>query len=754
MRRTGCAFFFPEKKEETRGGETVIAEVIVDIAHSETDKVFDYISEGAEIALGSRVEVPFGRQTKEGFVIGLKETSSLPADKLKKIIRCPDDFPVIGEECLALAKFLRETYHVPFALALRQFIPAELRGGRVKEKIVRFATLSDEKSPVAMVSELRKGATAQANAIGFLKEEKRVRLSELNRKFGGQAVGKLVERGFVVVKEERASRIPYRDLVPRSQEVQLTEEQSRALAVLSEAKQQVSLLFGVTGSGKTEVYLHLIRMALEKGKTAIMLVPEIALTPQMLRQLRARFGDSVSILHSGLSAGERYDEWLRLKTGEARIAIGARSAIFAPLSGLGVIIVDEEHDGSYDAETSPRYKTVEVARKRAELSGCKLVLGSATPSIESYDKALSGEYALAEMKNRINGKALPEFLIADMRREIRNGNESIFSSVLKAELDQCLKEGNQAILFLNRRGYSRQVLCRDCGYVAKCENCDITLNYHQDVGLLKCHYCGASYNRLSACPECGSVNLSYSGTGTQRICEDLGKLFPQAKILRMDNDTTANKEGHFKILRDFSDRKADFLVGTQMVAKGHDFPAVTLVGILDADMSLYFSDYRSGERTFQLITQVAGRSGRADRKGKVVLQTYNPQNPILDFAVRYDYKGFFEREKAVRQSTGFPPYALILRVMVESEEDGEAMQTLRLVYEDLKPVYETNRDKFLFFNKMKSPVKRMKNKYRYQALMRLCGDYRRIKDEIYEKSLSHATPKVLVYVEENPSNLS
>lgn len=732
----------------------MIAEVIVDIAHSETDRVFDYIAEDGGISLGSRVEVPFGRQTKEGFVIGLKETSGLSSDRLKKIIRCPDEFPVIGKECLELARFVKETYHVPFALALRQFIPAELRGGRVKEKIVRFASLSSEKSPVAMVAELRKGSTAQANAIGYLTQEKKARLSELNEKFGNQAIKKLIERNFVIVTDERASRIPYRDLVPRSEEVDLTDEQEKAIAAVENAKQTVALLFGVTGSGKTEVYLRLISAALEKGKTAIMLVPEIALTPQMLRQLRARFGDSVSILHSGLSAGERFDEWYRLKTGEARIAIGARSAIFAPLSDLGIVIVDEEHDGSYEAETSPRYKTIDVAKKRAELSGCKLVLGSATPSIDSYDRAISGEYALAEMKNRINGKALPEFIIADMRKEVRAGNESIFSSYLKSELAACLKEGNQAILFLNRRGYSQQVICRDCGYVAKCENCDISLNYHRDVGLLKCHYCGATYHKLSACPECGSLNLSYSGTGTQRICEDLGKLFPEAKILRMDNDTTANKEGHFKILKEFSDRKADFLVGTQMVAKGHDFPAVTLVGILDADMSLYFSDYRSGERTFQLITQVAGRSGRADRKGKVVLQTYNPENDVIDFAVRYDYKGFFAREKAIRKSTGFPPYALILRVMVESEEDGAAMETLRLVYEDLKPVYEANRESFLFFNKMKSPVKRMKNKYRYQALMRLCGDYEKIKNEIYERSLSQKTQKTLVYVEENPSSLS
>ncbi|MBO4323193.1 MAG: primosomal protein N', partial [Clostridia bacterium] len=508
------------------------------------------------------------------------------------------------------------------------------------------------------------------------------------------------------------------------------------------------------GSGKTEVYLRLISEVLSEGKTAIMLVPEIALTPQMLSRLRARFGESVSILHSGLSAGERYDEWLRLKTGEAKIAIGARSAIFAPLEDIGLIVVDEEHDGSYEAETSPRYKTIDIALKLSEIYGAKLVLGSATPSIDSYRKAISGEYNLVKLKNRINGKTLPEFIVTDMRAEVRRGNDSIFSSDLKEELADCLKNGNQAILFLNRRGYSNQVLCRDCGYVAKCKNCDITLNYHRDSDTLKCHYCSAQYKMLRACPECGSVNLSYSGTGTQKICYDLQKLFPSARIARMDNDTTQTKEGHFKILKDFSDKKADILVGTQMVAKGHDFPSVTLVGILDADMSLYFSDYRSGERTFQLITQVAGRSGRADKRGKVVLQTYNPQNEVIRYALNYDYEGFFERENALRQATGFPPYSLILRVMVEAEDDAIAMNALKTVYEKLKIIYDNNREKFTFFNKMRSPVKRIKNKYRYQALMRLVGDYDRVKNEIYEAATGENLPKALVYVEENPSSLS
>ena len=729
----------------------MIAKVIVDVAHSEVDRVFDYISIDG-VNEGDRVLVPFGRQTIEGFVVGFSSASDLPYEKLKAIVKRLDDFSALSEETLKLAEFLRDTYHVPFALALRQFIPSELRGGKVKEKTVLIVTLSD--IPIEeMISSLKKSATAQIGIIETLAKTKRTGYTELSEKFGSSAIRTLEKRGFLTVTEEKSGRTPYTSLENSAKDVKLTPEQARAVYGIENTDKRTSLLFGVTGSGKTEVYLKLISDTLKKGKTAIMLVPEISLTPQMLRQLRARFQGEVSILHSKLSAGEKFDEWLRLKRGEAKIAIGARSAIFAPLDNLGLIVIDEEHDGSYEAENSPRYKTIEVAEERARLSCAKIVLGSATPSVESYDKAIGGEYYLAEMKTRINGKNLPEFIVADMRQEIRRGNESIFSSDLKSEIEDCLKQGNQAIIFFNRRGYSRQVLCRDCGNVIRCENCDVALNYHKDQGVLKCHFCNATYKMPSACPECGSINLSYNGIGTQKVVDEIKRLFPSARLLRMDNDTTSGKEGHFKILKDFAEKKADILVGTQMVAKGHDFPAVTLVGILDADMSLYFSDYRSGERTYQLITQVAGRSGRADKKGKVVLQTYNPDNEVLRFAINYDYVGFFEREKAVRKSTNFPPYSLVLRIMVEADDDKAAMEGLKEVYFRVKEVYDRERDKFTFFNKMKCPVKRIKNKYRYEILMRIPPDDKRLKDEIYNLALKDKKPGVLTYVEENPSNL-
>ena len=512
------------------------------------------------------------------------------------------------------------------------------------------------------------------------------------------------------------------------------------------------LIHGVTGSGKTEIYLNVISRALAAGKTAIFLVPEISLTPQMFSQLKRRFGDKAAILHSGLSAGERFDEWWRLKTGEAKIAIGARSAIFSPLENIGAIIIDEEHDGSYFSESAPRYSTVEVAKMRAEYNGCKLILGSATPSVETYARAVSGEYNLITLTERINGRPLPEITIADMRKEVKRGNNTAFSAVLREELSDVLKSGNQAIIFLNRRGYSHTVICQDCGNVLKCEHCDVPLAYHSEENCLKCHYCGAKYRMPRACPECGGLHLRYGGTGTQRVVADLKAAFPSARILRMDVDTTSGKEGHYKILKKFAEREADILVGTQMVAKGHDFPSVTLVGILDADMSLHFSDYRAGERTFQLITQVSGRSGRAGEAGKVVLQTYSPENYILRYAVNYDYLGFFNNEIDLRKTTHFPPFSLICRVMVTAEEDGAALEALKGVYFGCEALRRDYPQEFIFLNKMHSPIKKIQGRVRYQVLMRL--EDGKLLPEIYDLAVKYTTARALVYVEENPVNLS
>ena len=569
-----------------------------------------------------------------------------------------------------------------------------MRKGKVREKLVTFVTVNTDLDFEAALSSIPQRSKSERGALEFMRDVKTCKIAELKSKFTNDSVNRLVEKGYLKKEEKRENRTPYSSLEGYSKSVELTDDQKNAIASIEATNKRVTLIHGVTGSGKTVVYLRLIREAVESGKTAIMLVPEISLTPQMFRQLKAEFGDNAAILHSGLSAGEKFDEWWRLRSGEAKIAVGARSAIFAPLENLGVIIIDEEHDGSYTSESNPRYFTFDVAQFRADYNDCKLVLGSATPSVETYLKAKEGVFNLVKLPHRINKKPLPEMIIADMRTEVRRGNDSAFSSALVSELEDCLKKGNQAIIFLNRRGYSQHVVCRECGYVAKCENCDVALNYHSVGNVLKCHYCGATYKMLTACPDCGSIHINYVGTGTQKVVAELKKRFPSARILRMDNDTTQNKEGHLKILEQFSRHEADILVGTQMIAKGHDFPSVTLVGILDADMSLFFSDYRSGERTFQLITQVAGRSGRAGDKGVVVLQTYNPDNPVLRFATKYDYEGFFEREISLRKTTSYPPYATIVRVMVESDDEEKGVEALRKVYEGLSALRERESDAF------------------------------------------------------------
>ncbi len=732
----------------------MIAQVIVDIAHSDVDKIFDYNCLIDGVSAGSRVIVPFGNTKIEGIVIGMSEKSSYPIEKLKHVIRVLDEENPITPEGLALLDFMKAKYHLPSAAILRLFLPTEMRKGKVRQKVVTFVTINEQISLEDMLKDIPKNAKNQRNAVEFLYDIKTCKIADIKSKFSNDSINKLVEKNYFLLSEKHQNRSPYQNIGLKANNVSLTENQRLAIDSVETTEKNITLIHGVTGSGKTVVYLNLIKKVISEGKTAILLVPEISLTPQMLSQLRFEFGDSAAILHSGLSAGEKFDEWWRLRTGEAKIAVGARSAIFAPVENLGLIIIDEEHDGSYVSESSPRYNTIDIAKFRANFNNCKLVLGSATPSIESYILAKNGEYNLVKMPERINKKPLPEMIIADMRTQIRKGNNSCFSTILIDELKKCLESGNQAIIFLNRRGYSQHIICRECGYVAKCENCDVALNYHYDGNVLKCHYCGTQYKMPEACPDCGSIHINYVGTGTQKVVEELKKLFPESRILRMDNDTTQTKEGHFKILNEFSTHKTDILVGTQMIAKGHDFPSVTLVGILDADMSLYFADYRSGERTYQLLTQVAGRSGRAEQKGVVVLQTFNPDNPILRFAINYDYDGFFARESSLRKTTNFPPYAIIVRVMVEGDDDKLCIETLKDVYFKLNDLYESQKDAFLFFNKMKSPIKRLKNKFRYQVLMRISAERYDIINEIYELVLPVSNKKTLVYVEINPGNLS
>ncbi len=722
----------------------MFAEVIVDIAHSQVDKVFEYSCPDS-LQVGSRVKVPFGGRKIDGFVIGVSRVSSYPADKIKPVAEIFDEPPALIPECFDLMEKISARYRVPKAVALRLFLPSEMRLGKVHVSIRRYAKFSKEIG-------LNSSAKKQAEALRFIMKEGEADYARFAEEFGRGAVDALCKKGAIEIEERKIARSPFSGLPENYEKKTLTKAQSDALDNIENSDKRIHLVHGVTGSGKTEIYLNVIAREIERGRTAIFLVPEISLTPQMLSQLRARFGGSAAILHSGLSAGERFDEWWRLRSGEAKIAIGARSAVFAPLENIGAIIIDDEHDSSYSSESAPRYETVEIASFRAEYNGAKLILGSATPSVESFAKARDGEYNLITLTERINGKSLPEIIISDMCKEVRSGNNTAFSRALRQELDETLKSGRQAILFLNRRGYSRHVVCRDCGYVAKCENCDVSLTYHSEENCLKCHYCGARYRMLNACPDCGGTHVLYSGTGTQRVVSDLKTLFPDARILRMDNDTVSGKDGHYKILRQFAEKQADILVGTQMIAKGHDFPAVTLVGILDADMSLHFSDYRSGERTFQLITQVSGRSGRADDKGKVVLQTCSPENHILRYAVNYDYKGFFDNEIALRKATCFPPYSLICRIMITCGDNDKAIAVLKEVYFACEELRKNFPDEFIFLNKMHSPVKKIQGKFRYQVLMRLKS--KSLLEKIYDIAVNNSANDSLVYVEENPANLS
>lgn len=731
----------------------MFAKVIVDVLSSDVDKIFEYSFSDAEITVGSLVKVPFGGKIVEGIVIACSNNSEYDCAKIKPVLSLSIKTPVLNDEMLALAEYMRKNCYTSRASVLRLFLPAEMRKGKVKEKLVGYLSLKEEISD-SVFSELKKNAVKQRELLERLLKIRIALTSELSEEFGASAVKAVVDKGYAEVLKKKENRAPYKDLEVDNKNVLLTEKQKLAVESVCSSKQRTTLLYGVTGSGKTEVYLELIKRVIEKGKSAIMLVPEIALTPQMLKQLRARFGEAAAILHSGLSAGERYDEWLRLKNGQAKIAIGARSAVFAPLENVGIIIVDEEHDGSYVSESNPRYDTIDVANFRASYNDAKIVLGSATPSVKSFNLAKKGEYNLVELPDRINAKPLPEVTITDMRAEVRRGNSGPFSTVLKFELKKCLDSGNQAILFLNQRGFSKTVICAECGHVQKCTDCDVSLTYHMEDDALLCHYCGAKYKMIDACTECGSKFLRYGGAGTEKIVSDLKKLFPTARILRMDRDTTRNKESHFKILGSFAAREADILVGTQMIAKGHDFPAVTLVGILDADSGLYFSDYRSAERTFQLLTQVAGRSGRAEEAGKVVLQTYSPDADIFRKAINYDYEGFFEDEISIRAATGFPPFTDIVRVLVSGENEEKTLAAIKAIYDGANVIYANNKEKFRFFGCMKAPIKRIQKKYRYQVLMRLnCGN-REIIDEIFAVCLKVNSRNVSVSLEINPNNLN
>ncbi len=721
------------------------ANVIIDQDAKALDREFVYvIPDDLPVSLGERVVVPFGGRVLEGFVVDITDKTDYDISKIKAIIRTFDGFAVIKKEMLSLMHYMADNLHLKLASILRLFLPSEMRTGKVKELKVRYVKLKSEDVI------LPKNARKQTEVLEFLKNNKLAKFGDISAEFGYAPLSALVKKGDVeVFFEEEKRAVDYDKITLKKRE--LTPLQQRAVDTIKENK--TYLLHGVTGSGKTEVYMSLIERELEKGKTALMLVPEISLTPQVLANFKARFGEEVALIHSGLSAGERFDEWRRIFFGEARVVVGARSAIFSPIENLGIIIIDEEHEQSYISESNPRYDTHEIAEFRRKYNDCILVLGSATPSIDSYLKALEGEFQLVEMPVRVNGLEMPKIVIVDMLNELRHGNSEIFSIPLIAELGNVVEKKKQAMIFINRRGFSSFQRCRECGYVAKCKDCDVSLVYHRYENKLKCHYCGKRYRALDICPSCGSHNIKQGAIGTERVVEELKKYFPDVPIFRMDNDTTSTKGAHRSILSQFREAKPGILVGTQMIAKGHDFEDVILVGIIDADQSLYQADYRSIERTFQLITQVSGRAGRSKEQGKVILQTYSPRHYVYRYAQNYDFKGFFKKEANLRKVTNFPPYAKVLRILFSHEDENIVAKEIKVCYNKVQEVKEKYKDDFIYLDVMKSPLNRIKTKYRYQILMRFkLNRAKEIENEIF--NCVDEKCKSSVFFEVNPNNLS
>lgn len=750
------------------------AEVIVDIAHEDVDRVFDYVIPETlpEIVPGFRVRVPFAHTRVEGFVMAVKDETGIPQSKLKAIEKPLDDYPALLPEMVGLALWMREKYHCRVVDGLRVMLPAEMRGGRVSGKSEKLASLavSPEEAGRAMAQMGR--APRQAEALAWLLAAggagaAPVLLGETGSSM--QALEALRKKGLITLEERRVWRRPAAMETSRDATKAPTDEQKRVLGELLLAMEKEDsenlhenaegikrgeapfLLHGVTGCGKTEVYMQCAARALEKGKTVLILVPEISLTPQMTQRFSARFGDLAAVLHSRLSAGERYDEWVRIREGSARVVIGARSAVFAPVKDLGFVVVDEEHETSFRSEHPPRYDALEVARRRAETHGAVYVGGSATPSVQSYFEAERGRAKLLKMTKRIGQASLPEVEVVDLRREMASGNRGVMSRRLVAEMQKCLSSGAQAMLLLNRRGYSRFVSCRACGFVVKCTLCDVSVTYHSSGEKMKCHYCGAEQEIPKACPACGSAYIRFFGDGTQKLEQEMAQRFPGVPVLRMDADTTRKKDSHLMILEKFRRGEARVLVGTQMIAKGLDFPDVTLVGVLAADSQLYMPDYRSAERAYQLMAQVAGRAGRASRPGRVLIQTYSTDHYSVLAATKHDYEAFYREELAIRETSQFPPFTLLMRVVFTNEDekgadfDSQRALDAMEMYFDLHP---DMREQAVLMELTPAPHARLNARYRRQLVLKVWPEPhgREIEDalaEIVSKPQPHGSAVAL-----------
>lgn len=693
-----------------------------------------------------RVLVPFGaRKVYEvGYVVALKESSEY---KCKNIVKVIDR--VFDEEKLEIAKWISLKYFCNLSEAIRLLVPpgTSTTFDKIKEKTEKYVYLNEsfEIDIEKIKSEKHK------KVITFLQDNKNAPKSVLKEMLDvSDAILKTLEKnGYIVIKDVHVSRNPFMNKkVQKTNHLELTEEQKIVFESIDITGYDKYLIHGVTGSGKTEIYLQLISKVLESGKNAIMLVPEISLTPQITDRFLSRFGDVVAILHSRLSPGERYDEWQRIKNGDARIVIGARSALFAPIENLGIIIIDEEHDHSYKSENTPKYDAKEVANQLALMYDIPLILGSATPDVKTYYEALNGYINLLKLEKRVSKSGLPNIEIVDMRDELASGNKTVFSRKLYYAMKDAIKNKEQIMLFLNRRGYSTFIMCRDCGYVMKCEDCDVSMTYHLDENRLICHYCGKTKQVATICPECGKKNIRYFGSGTQKIEAEIKKYFPEASVIRMDVDTTRVKNGHETILAKFRDEKIDILLGTQMIAKGHDFSNVTLVGVLAADSSINIGDYKANEKTYQLLTQMAGRAGRGDKKGTAIIQTYMPDEFSIEAAKEQNYTKFYNTEINIREKLNYPPfYDIIITVVSGLSEEA--------VKADADKLYKLFKESFSPYAPVPAPIMKINNEYRWRILIKdNIDDFKiQVLDEIMSKYRKVQDESVKVSIDINPNNM-
>jgi len=704
--------------------EELFADVLVEVPGIIPERTFQYRVPNhltASLGFGHRVLVPFGGRRVTGFIIGQGNTPQ--ADDIKYIIEPVDDRPLFNQEQLELARWISSYYFCDPVKALQVVIAPVLNKTASPRKVRYYINHGLDLDALRAKLDRRAPKSLAVLETAFKKPGLTRRGLAAAAGASASVVDKLYARRMLEVEYQELRRAPYPEQVKEeTPSLTLTGEQKNAIgeiaAGLAEAGHRVFMLHGVTGSGKTEVYMHCIEEALKKGRQAITLVPEISLTPQMVKLYRERFGDRVAVLHSRMSDGERYDEWVRITRGAAPVVLGARSAVLAPLRDPGLIILDEEHEWSYKQEDTPRYHARAVALYRAQKKNGVLILGSATPSMESFCRALpGGVYKLINLENRIASRNMPAVRVVDMRAETRAGNGGIFSRALLHKLQHTLNNNEQTIIFLNRRGLNTLVVCRECGNVVKCPRCDVSLTYHAD-GNLHCHYCNFLTRAPRLCPECGSRQVGYFGAGTQRVEKELKTALPEARVLRMDADTTTRKGSHQRILETFAAGGADILVGTQMIAKGLDLPGVTLVGVINADITLHMPDFRAAERTFQLLAQVAGRTGRGDLPGEVLIQTYTPEHYAVQMAAKHDFIRFFNHELELRRGMGYPPFSKMVRLLVYGKSEEmvrEAAEKLRGRLDDFTRAHDGG--KIFITGPAPAPLGRLKENYRWHVVV-------------------------------------